>query len=284
MKDSIVLSPAVETQIGTVGIRVGESAMPMIYFHARLDRRNVLCVGTRMGIKPVHVAVEDDGAVSNKLFEDGVDLEGNWRSHLARETLHVAHALGARQAALRGKDDLIDAFAMQVIGRRGTRWREAVSTALLGEWADPFIQGHRLGPEAIAQLRKEAEQLHRQLLPLWHRRTCGSRLLLLDMPLGDGLSLYDVLASVAEPGSMAATSDFHEARLTTILHALHPDERAVAMAWAHKGIATWTDAALFVGVPDPGVFGERVRRKVRRTVSRSHDGAAKKVRKARSSS
>jgi hypothetical protein len=254
--------------------------MSMIYYHARSDRRNFLYIGPGAGIGSVYVAVENDGAISRKLYEHGADEPRNSRSHLDRETLQIAHALGAREAAVRGKEELVDAFATQVIGRRGTRWREAVSTALLGEWADPLTIGHRLGPEAIACLRKEAEKLHRQLMPLWRRRTGGSRLLLLDMPLGDGLSLHDLLADVADPGWIAIEAYSEDAQLGAVLHSLHPDERAVAMAWAHRGVATWTDAALFAGVPDPEAFGERVRRKVRRTVARNNDRAAQAAREA----
>jgi hypothetical protein len=58
-------------------------------------------------------------------------------------------------------------------------------------------------------------------------------------------------------------SDPDEARLAAILRALRPDERAVALAWTHPGVATWKEAALQAGATVPAAMGERVRRKVR---------------------
>nr|WTB09225.1 hypothetical protein OG546_36530 [Streptomyces antimycoticus] len=182
---------------------------------------------------------------------------------------HTMAALGLRRVLLSGdravstKDDLVDSFATTVLGRRGARWREAVSTALLSDWADPFFGGETLGPAALDRLKAEAERVHCQLLPLWRRRTRGSGLLLLDTPLGDGLCLYDLLAS--RPGQQTLTgTEPDDARLATLLRALRPDERAVALGWAHPGVTTWAEAAWLAGATDPATTGERVRRKVQR--------------------
>ncbi|MFI0818259.1 hypothetical protein ACH4TX_15995 [Streptomyces sp. NPDC021098] len=161
------------------------------------------------------------------------------------------------------KDDMVDSFATTVLGRRGARWREAVSTALLSDWAAPFFDGAPLGPAALDRLKVEAERVHRQLLPLWRRRTHGSRLLLLDTPLGDGLCLFDLLASRPDQQTLANTEP-DDARLAALLQALHPLEKAVALSWAHPRVVTWAEAAWLAGAPDPATTGERVRRKVRR--------------------
>ncbi|MFG3517664.1 hypothetical protein [Streptomyces bobili] len=63
----------------------------------------------------------------------------------------------------------------------------------------------------------------------------------------------------ATPGF--ATGD---SRIDAVLGALHPEERAVAMAWAQARVRTWAEAALVVGAADPVAAGERVRRKLKR--------------------
>ncbi|UJB40087.1 hypothetical protein [Streptomyces sp. A1-5] len=57
----------------------------------------------------------------------------------------------------------------RVIGlRRGTRWQEAASTALLGnDWLESLDHGKQLDEAALARLRAEILALHRQLTPVW---------------------------------------------------------------------------------------------------------------------
>jgi hypothetical protein len=246
--------------------------VPMTFFRANMDRRNIMSVGYIDGIRGVTVAIEDDGALSKRFFDDdGASTSPLRRADLHPSTLHLAHALGARQAAAQGRGQAVEAFAAKVIGRRGARWEEAVSTALLGSWADPLRNGGRLDAEALKHLKTEAERLHRQLMPLWRRRTSGSRLLLLDTPLGDGLSLYDLVTGYPDTQSLVFESAPENARLAAVLRELGPDERAVALAWGHRGVATWADAALFAGIDDPVLFGEQVRRKVRRIAVRNRE-------------
>lgn len=80
------------------------------------------------------------------------------------------------------------------------RWsgrNEPVSTALLGNWADPlYDQGH-LTPDALDRLKSEASVVHRQPTPVWRRKVNQPRLLLLDTPLGNGLTLYDLISGQA---------------------------------------------------------------------------------------
>ncbi|MEJ8653620.1 hypothetical protein WKI65_37650 [Streptomyces sp. MS1.AVA.3] len=252
--------------------------VPLKLFRARLDRRNVITIGdSSTSVEPslVAMAIEEDGALSRQFFSDRPSPPPiSSVSALDEGTLRLVQALSARQAAARGEDHVVDSFATEVIGRRGARWREAVSTALLGDWATPLLRGDRLATEAVSHLKTEAERLHRQLMPLWRRRTHGSRLLLLDTPLGDGLSLYDLLVGCPGPGDTVTDAVTDDARLGTVLRALRQDERAVALAWAHNGAGTWAEAALYAGADDPVAFGERVRRKLKRLAVQERTRAA----------
>ncbi len=175
-------------------------------------------------------------------------------------------ALGAREAALCDDGDRLDAFAEDVLGLwRGGRWREAVSTVLIGDWANPLFTGGRLDPPMVSnQLKAEAPAMHRRLTPLWRRRANGSRILLLDTSLGDGLTLHHLVAGSPSRQEMALGTEPDDVRAATILNNLLPSGRAVTLAWAHPGVGTWAKAALHIGAADPVAPGERVRRKLKR--------------------
>lgn len=178
----------------------------------------------------------------------------------------VIQALSAREAALAGDGPTIGSFTSEVLGR-WSGWNEPVSTALLGNWADPlYDQGH-LTAEALDKLRSEASVIHRQLTPVWRRKVNQSRLLLLDTPLGDGLTLYDLVCGQAavDPGLEAG---FEDSRLTEILKALSPAERAVTLALGARGVTTWAEAAMAAGAAEPERQGEKVRRKVKKLAKR----------------
>ncbi|WP_432184924.1 hypothetical protein [Streptomyces tendae] len=178
---------------------------------------------------------------------------------------NAVQALEARQAALAGHDYLVEAFAADVLGlARSARWREAVSTALLGDWVEPLFSGQRLDDAAVTRLRAEARITHRHLVPLWRRRTRHGRVLLLDTPLGDGLSLHDLASGITDTEAPLLGYDPEDARLAALIRALRPAERAAALAWADPHVRSWTEAAQQAGVDDPMAFGERVRRKCRR--------------------
>ncbi|WP_431047093.1 hypothetical protein ACQUSR_33390 [Streptomyces sp. P1-3] len=262
--------------------RLPLGAPRVTYFSASLDRRSLILVSSEHH-RPVTVAVEADGSLSTRLFTTDPALTGapqlndapevsvqSFRA-LEKGTIQLAYALRARQAALEGREHLVDHFTLEVLGRRGARWREAVSTALLGDWAEPLQSQGRLGLDGITSLRREAEVLHRQLMPLWRRRTQGHRLLLLDTPLGDGLSLYDLVADRVHRQDDETGVGTDDARLAAVLRALHPEERAVALAWGQAGVATWAEAALCAGAGDPAVTGERVRRKLKRLAARHRE-------------
>ncbi|MGI5142606.1 MULTISPECIES: hypothetical protein [unclassified Streptomyces] len=149
-------------------------------------------------------------------------------------------------------------------------WNEPVSTALLGNWADPLYHQGRLTLDDLNKLRSEASVIHRQLTPVWRRKINRSRLLLLDTPLGDGLTLYDLVPGQADADT-GVEPGFEDPRLTEILEALSPAERAVALALADPGVTTWAEAAVAAGATQPELQGERVRRKVKRLAARSTD-------------
>ncbi|MFH8559879.1 hypothetical protein [Streptomyces sp. NPDC017988] len=184
-------------------------------------------------------------------------------------------ALEARADALQNRQDKVENFAARVLGvNRSTRWCEAVSTALMGDWTRPLDERGCLPPEALGQLRAEAHTIHRQLVPLWRRRVRRSRLLLLDAPLGDGLCLYDLVADRANLSDACLGMAIHDDRLLRIVQHLTSEERLVVVALAAGDGATWTEAAAHAGASDPTAFGERVRRKTRRLAVRAEERRA----------
>ncbi|OEJ36356.1 hypothetical protein [Streptomyces agglomeratus] len=190
--------------------------------------------------------------LSTGLLNFGVDLPD------------VVRALDARSAALVNDTAHLDSFASDVLGLwRGGRWREAVSTALLGEWVSPLQNGGVLGPAALNRLKAEAREIHRHLTPVWRRRVNRSRVLLLDMPLGEEMTLYDLITGTASGSGYGVGDEPDNVRAAALLRSLRPYERTVVLAWAHPAVTTWEDAAWHAGVRDAKIVAERVRRKVR---------------------
>jgi hypothetical protein len=114
----------------------------------------------------------------------------------------------------------------------------------------------------VDQLLAEARVINGQLKPIWHRQANQERVRLLDAPLGDGMTLYDVLA--AQPAADTAFEGFDDPRLIKILDGLSEQEQAVTIARSRPGVASWSEAARIAGAPQPEVVGEHVRRKVKR--------------------
>ncbi|MFF0170209.1 hypothetical protein [Streptomyces prasinus] len=171
----------------------------------------------------------------------------------------------------------IDSLCRRVLTvPRSQRWREAVSTALLGDWDEPLWQTGHLPSSAIGALRAEARSIHRQLVPLWRRRTRHGRLLSLDAELGGGLSLYDLVAADVDLLPHTAGGVFDDERLNTVLRNLHPAERRVVLAYAEGEGTTWAEAAAAAGATEPEAFGERVRRKVKRLTAEQRRRAAQR--------
>jgi hypothetical protein len=144
------------------------------------------------------------------------------------------------------------------------RWREAVTTALLGNWSDPLFNDGRLSHTAVGALKAEARAVHRQLVPVWRRGTRRGSVLSLDAGLGDGLSLYDLVAADADLLAHATGCVFEDARLNAVLRGLNETERRVVFAYAVGEGTTWAEAAAAAGATDPHALGERVRRKAKR--------------------
>ncbi|MCC3655746.1 hypothetical protein LIX60_30670 [Streptomyces sp. S07_1.15] len=189
----------------------------------------------------------------------------------------IVEALNARDLALRGENDWVDRFGSRVLVlNRSDRWRHAVSTALLGDWVAPLAHG-RLGPDALNVLKAEAQRIYRQERPLWERGTRKGRLLSMDAPLGNGLSLYDLVQAHGDPCELVIRNTITDVRLISLLSSLEPEETAVLLALAEGAGLTWTEAAVSAGSDAPAVLGERVRRKVRRLVSEQERRVALRV-------
>ncbi|MGW7729447.1 hypothetical protein [Streptomyces canus] len=173
------------------------------------------------------------------------------------------------------RDAAVDHVASKLlVTHRSQRWREAVSTALLGDWCEPLWDSGRLPVTALGALKAEARCVHRQLVPVWRRRTRHGRVLSLEADLGDGLSLRDLVVADVDLLSWTVASVFADERLNTVLAKLAPAERAVVFAYAEGEGTTWTEAASAVGAADPEVFGERVRRKAKRLAGEQRRRAA----------
>ncbi|WP_420313302.1 hypothetical protein ACOB87_44180 [Streptomyces sp. YS-B37] len=157
----------------------------------------------------------------------------------------------------------LEATAAILVLPQSVRWREALETALLGDWSDPLWDTGHLPCTALGLLKREARTLHRQLLPVWRRRTRHGRVLSLDADLG-GLSLYDLVTSHVDYLAHTAAGVFEDERLNAVLRGLSPAERQTVYAYAAGDGTTWTEAAATAGAPNPEAFGERVRRKVKR--------------------
>ncbi|MCX5256716.1 hypothetical protein OOK27_21685 [Streptomyces canus] len=160
---------------------------------------------------------------------------------------------------------------------RSERWDEAVATALCGSWSDVLWETGHLPSTALGMLRAEARNIHRQLVPLWRRRTRRGRVLSLDADLG-GLSLYDLVAADIDLLAHTGSGVFEDERLNRVLRSLDPAERAVVYAYAEGEGATWTEAAAAARATDPEAFGERVRRKAKRLAGEQERRAAQRQR------
>jgi hypothetical protein len=221
---------------------------------------------------PPAVTVYRDGTVDSRqptlyapCATPARSAELNQRFDHVVEQSRVVRALEARRAALAGRGDLVDVFATDVLGlASGPRWQEAVSTALLGDWIQPLFAGERLDDAAVTRLHTDARITHRNLMPVWRRRTRHGKVLLLDTPLGDGLTLHDLAFGALDAEGASLDHEPQDMRLAALVRALRPAERAAALAWADPNVRSWAEAARQAGADDPAAFGERVRRKCRR--------------------
>ncbi|MCX5255146.1 hypothetical protein OOK27_13515 [Streptomyces canus] len=212
----------------------------------------------------VALSVEDGVRLADRPPARRVDHERCPESDLGRSLYLRGRISGVIDPEPGGTERaLVDEFAAKVLAvPRGDQWAEAVSTALLGSWADPLVFTGHLSDTAVGALRAEARGLHRALTPLWRRGTRHGRVLSLDASLGDGLSLYDLVAADVDLLARTLGGVFADERLNRVLRALSPDERQVVYAEGEG--TTWTEAAACAEAAEPEAFGERVRRKAKR--------------------
>lgn len=194
---------------------------------------------------------------------DVTPAEQRMLQRLPNEPWVLAQSAEAARTRLLANSD-VGGVAVLVgeLGLRGERWQEAFGIALIEDWQIP--RGAWPGRH-LCNLLTEARHAHRDLTPLWRRRVRGQRVLLLDTPLGDGATLYDLVPNAAPHHFQELTDlEFDDPRLATVLNGLDPRELKVAQTFAYHGTASWTDAAACAGESNPEAFGERVRRKLKR--------------------
>ncbi|MFI8242654.1 hypothetical protein ACIF83_36330 [Streptomyces sp. NPDC085866] len=224
--------------------------------------------------------VHADGSVALLSATDFLRRGGyaNWGPN---DVMWALQARGAAAGRLRAPQH-IDWFASRVLClRTGKRWHEAVSTALMSDWTAPLENNGRITLDAVQALRAEARTIHKQLVPLWQRgpRSSGSRMLLLDTPLGADLTLYDLIRGCPNAQDLALGARPDDPRVVRVLDQLRPEEQLVALMWAHSSVSTWAEAAFLAGASDPLAFGRRVRRKLKRLGAR-HTSRAQAARQS----
>ncbi|MDV9168631.1 hypothetical protein R6V09_00540 [Streptomyces sp. W16] len=158
----------------------------------------------------------------------------------------------------------VKVIAEHLVLPRSQRWDEAIETALIGTWSNPLWDTGRLAPTALGVLKAEVRTLHRQLVPLFRRRTRHGRVLSLDAELCDGLSLHDLVAADVDLLHRAEGGVFADEKLNRVFMGLKADEQQVVLAYAYGEGTTWTEAAAAADAADPVAVGERVRRKTKR--------------------
>ncbi|MET9852204.1 hypothetical protein ABZY57_04530 [Streptomyces sp. NPDC006450] len=180
----------------------------------------------------------------------------------------VAAALCARRAILEseGVDDwkpAVASFARTYLGisRTDGEWLEAVSTALLGDWIDALGAGPPADGVELHHLRREARAVHRDLMPLWQRKSGPGRVWMLDYQFPSGETLHDLIGGAYRIEDEALTWSPDRGDACAVLGRLKEDERRIVHAFALGG-GSWAEAASTAGLPPQA--GERVMRKLRR--------------------
>ncbi|MFB8127082.1 hypothetical protein ACFVG1_11920 [Streptomyces bacillaris] len=215
------------------------------------------------GTPPTMITTTTGMAVPRPNHPENQTIESGFRA-VGIPVPDVIRAMNAREAARTGDQAALRAFVSDGLGR-WSGWREPVSTALLGSWADPLYNDGRLSPGAVDQFLDEARIINGQLKPIWLHQANREYVRLLDTPFGDGMTLYDVLSTPAADDSFEG---FDDPRLIEILDALSEEEQAVMIARSRTGVTSWPEAARVAGVPQPEVVAEHVRRKVKRLANR----------------
>ncbi|MGV9271215.1 hypothetical protein ACWDRR_42005 [Kitasatospora sp. NPDC003701] len=175
-------------------------------------------------------------------------------------------AFEAREAAIEGRDDVIDAFSttwLRLPPRQAVRWREAVSQALLADWSS-IISKHAAEDSVLSLLKAETRRAHVQLQPVWMRKTGGHRVHLLDKPVAGGLKLADLITDHRLPEDTLLSRIADNPGIEAVLRSLQPAEQRVAAMWALHPDLSWAQAAELAGAEDPTAMGKRICRKVKR--------------------
>lgn len=213
---------------------------------------------------PTMITTTTGMAVLKPHHPHNVTIESGFRA-VGVPVPDVVQAMNAREAARTGDQATLHTFVSEGVNRHNG-WREPISTALLGNWADSLYSEGVLSPGALDQFWAEARIINRQIKPLWLRQANRGYVRLLDTPFGEGMTLYDVLS--APPSDDPSFEGFEDDRLIEILKDLSEEERMVVIARSHRGVTNWPEAARAAGVPEPEAVCERVRRKVNRLVKR----------------
>lgn len=200
------------------------------------------------------------------------------RPFLVRPVEAQAAALIARNTAIEGDSDTVDAFSSNVLRlKHPVRWREAVEMALLGDWVALLGTGTATRPYVHDLLRRHADVQHRYLQPVWEGRIKGERTVLLGQPVDETRTIADLLVDYRTP-EQDLLSKVRDIRVSTVLKHLSPAEQAMALAWAEYG-DPWPEVAIELG--QERQFGEKVRRKLGRLGRRHIDRAAEAERTTR---
>ncbi|MFJ9902033.1 hypothetical protein ACIRVK_03835 [Streptomyces sp. NPDC101152] len=171
-------------------------------------------------------------------------------------------ALIARNAAIDGDVDQVDAFARTWLGlRRPEAWREAVEMALLGNWVEELTQGVASDSVLAQLLHRQARIEHRHLQPLWEHRVRNKHIVLLSQEIGASLTVEDLLIDRHTPETQALHGQPISDPIASVFRGLSETEAAIALQRAYSG-DTWAAAAIRKGMP--AAYGERVRSKLRR--------------------
>ncbi|MFD3836731.1 hypothetical protein ACFWWC_10780 [Streptomyces sp. NPDC058642] len=200
------------------------------------------------------------------------------RPFLVRPVEAQGAALIARNAAIEGDSDTVDAFSRKVLGlKHPARWREAVETALLGDWVAMLGTGTATKPYVHDLLQRHADVQHRYLQPVWEGKIKGEHTVLLAQPVDEARTIADLLVDYRTPEQDLLSKE-RDIRVSKVLKHLSADELAMALAWAEHG-DPWPVVA--TELSRERKFGERVRCKLSRLGKRHADRAAEAERTTR---
>lgn len=220
----------------------------------------------------VYSAEEGDspGFVSEIIFRE--EKLSVWvRSKTQPRSSAVTDAMAAREAAIEGDHEVVDAFAatwMPATRAASGQWRSALAQALIADWTSALTSD---GAEErlMALLISEMRAAHRQLQPIWERKAAGHRVHLLDKPVADGLALRDLVTDRVTPEETVLRGVVDHADLNAVLRSLTPVERKIAQTWAMCPGSSWREAAELADISeDPEALGARVMRKLKRLGNR----------------